>query len=112
MLFLKQFNVVCKFLVLPALVIAALIWVGIAHRAQSASSSNSSPVIDMSAADVVDFLREQGLQSLVDKIPDEMDGPAAALLEFVKWHDEMACQLQCVQRVMTTTSIGISFRGL
>ncbi len=82
-------NKVFKLVVLPALAISALIWIGITQnaKAQSAGSIDSNPVIDMSAADVIAFLREEGLQSLVDKVPDDMDG--AALLEFVKWHDTM-----------------------
>ena len=86
---MPRFSVVFKLVVLPALAISAIIWVGIANKAkvQSASSGTSNPVMDMSAADVKAFLREQGLQSLVDKVPDDMDGPA--LLEFVKWHETM-----------------------
>ena len=76
-----------KFLVLPALVIAFLAFFGIAWIVQSPSPGISNPVSDMSAADVVAFFREHGLESLADKVPADMDG--RALLEFVKWHDEM-----------------------
>jgi hypothetical protein len=74
-------------LVLPALVIAFLALFGIAWIVQSPSPIISNAVIDMTAADVATFFREQGLESLVDKVPADMDG--RALLEFVKWHDEM-----------------------
>ena len=83
---LDMFRAGLKFLVVSVLVIAFLVFLG-NWNDQSASSSISNPVTDMTAADVVAFFREQGLESLADKVPDDMDG--RALLEFVKWHDEM-----------------------
>ena len=56
---------------------------------QPAGSVRRKPIADMSPADVAAFLQEHELQS---HFSEEMDG--SALLEFVKWHDDMPASVR------------------
>jgi hypothetical protein len=68
---------------------------------QPAGSVRRKPIADMSSADVAAFLQEHELQS---HFSQEMDG--AALLEFVKWHDDMPAPVRAEEDKKQPESAG------